>query len=67
MKHKFDLIHVDHRNLLPTPDVANFDGVELFGEGNVGAAFRAFPTQHLCNKYCKWFHLEPVESADGSD
>lgn len=32
----------------------------LFGEGNVRDAFDAFPTQHTCNKYCEWFHLEQL-------
>ncbi|KAJ6470314.1 hypothetical protein C8R45DRAFT_937223 [Mycena sanguinolenta] len=33
------------------------DGIEIFGDGNVPAAFTAFPKQHICNKFCEWFEL----------
>jgi hypothetical protein len=56
--YKWDSVHVYHRILSSVEGAAKFDAIELFGEGNVGAAFDAFPTQHVCNKYCKWFKLE---------
>ncbi|KAJ7685812.1 hypothetical protein B0H14DRAFT_3675285 [Mycena olivaceomarginata] len=33
------------------------DGIDLFGDGNVPAAFAAFPAEHACNKFCAWFKL----------
>ncbi|KAJ6459611.1 hypothetical protein C8R45DRAFT_1109479 [Mycena sanguinolenta] len=33
------------------------DGIEIFGDGNLPAAFTAFPEQHICNKFCVWFEL----------
>jgi len=36
-------------------------GVDLFGEGlNVEKAFCDFPDQHICNKYCQWFHTRRI-------
>ncbi|KAJ7443392.1 hypothetical protein B0H11DRAFT_2092188 [Mycena galericulata] len=40
------------------------DGVEIFGEGNVPAAFEAFPKQHICNQFCRWFKLPPFEETE---
>ncbi|KAJ6586225.1 hypothetical protein B0H10DRAFT_2198072 [Mycena sp. CBHHK59/15] len=37
------------------------DGIEIFGEGNVPAAFSAFPMQHVCNKFCHWFQLPVLQ------
>ncbi|KIM38532.1 hypothetical protein M413DRAFT_30077 [Hebeloma cylindrosporum] len=36
-------------------------GENLFGEGNVGKAFKTFPTLHVCNMYCKWFELPNLD------
>ncbi|KAJ7797160.1 hypothetical protein B0H14DRAFT_3548763 [Mycena olivaceomarginata] len=33
------------------------NGIDLFGDGNVPAAFAAFPAEHACNKFCAWFKL----------
>ncbi|KAF9538453.1 hypothetical protein CPC08DRAFT_609881, partial [Agrocybe pediades] len=41
-------------------------GGSLFGEGNVGTAFEAFTSQHICNRYCKWFQLEELKSEEGA-
>ncbi|KAJ7131918.1 hypothetical protein C8R46DRAFT_1015552 [Mycena filopes] len=41
--------------IMTSPSIG--DGVEIFGEGNVPAAFVAFPEQHVCNRYCRWFEL----------
>ncbi|KAJ7438224.1 hypothetical protein B0H11DRAFT_1741714 [Mycena galericulata] len=38
------------------------DGAEIFGEGNVPAAFEAFPKQHICNQFCSWFKLPAFET-----
>ncbi|KAF8217982.1 hypothetical protein K438DRAFT_1747225 [Mycena galopus ATCC 62051] len=43
------------------------DGVDLFGDGNVPAAFAAFPAEHICNKFCRWFELPRLENAGDSD
>lgn len=32
-------------------------GDKLFGDGNIGGAFEMFPDEHICSKYCHWFHL----------
>ncbi|KAF4612188.1 hypothetical protein D9613_004565 [Agrocybe pediades] len=39
----------------------------LFGEGNVGTTFEAFTSQHICNRYCKWFQLEELKSEEGTE
>ncbi|KAJ7855673.1 hypothetical protein B0H13DRAFT_1903006 [Mycena leptocephala] len=31
--------------------------IEIFGDGNVPAAFNAFPEQYHCNGFCRWFEL----------
>ncbi|PPQ67554.1 hypothetical protein CVT26_006855 [Gymnopilus dilepis] len=41
------------------PSLAKGSG-SLFGEGNVQEAFKAFPAQHCCNRYCDWFNLEKL-------
>ncbi|KAJ7191512.1 hypothetical protein GGX14DRAFT_701589 [Mycena pura] len=41
--------------IMTTPELAN--GADLFGEGNVAAAFEAFPREHECNKFCTWFQV----------
>ncbi|KAJ7146842.1 hypothetical protein C8R44DRAFT_758323 [Mycena epipterygia] len=40
------------------------DGAEIFGEGNLPAAFNAFPEQHICNKFCHWFELPALKPVD---
>ncbi|KAJ7480476.1 hypothetical protein B0H11DRAFT_2420684 [Mycena galericulata] len=40
------------------------DGAEIFGEGNVPAAFEAFPKQHICNQFCHWFKLPAFEETE---
>ncbi|KAJ7077313.1 hypothetical protein B0H15DRAFT_805289 [Mycena belliarum] len=48
-------------NLLTDPQIMTSpsigDGAEIFGDGNVPAAFSAFSEQHLCNQFCYWFEL----------
>jgi hypothetical protein len=34
---------------------------DLFGDGNVPEAFRAFPSQHICNEFCNWFGLKDMD------
>ncbi|KAJ7847225.1 hypothetical protein B0H14DRAFT_2357233 [Mycena olivaceomarginata] len=41
--------------LMTSPSIG--DGIDLFGDGNVPAAFAAFPAEHACNKFCAWFKL----------
>ncbi|KAJ7028213.1 hypothetical protein C8F04DRAFT_1188755 [Mycena alexandri] len=41
------------------------EGVEIWGEGNVPAAFNAFPEQHVCNKFCTWFQLPSALATAG--
>lgn len=35
-------------------------GSDLFGAGNVDHGFRLFTTQHVCNKYCRWYELQQL-------
>ncbi|KAJ7033522.1 hypothetical protein C8F04DRAFT_1353694 [Mycena alexandri] len=42
-------------SIMTAPSIG--EGVEIWGEGNVAAAFNAFPEQHVCNKFCTWFQL----------
>ncbi|KAJ7099420.1 hypothetical protein B0H15DRAFT_546283 [Mycena belliarum] len=48
-------------NLLTDPQIMTSpsigEGAEIFGDGNVPAAFSAFSEQHLCNQFCYWFEL----------
>ncbi|KZT53343.1 kinase-like protein, partial [Calocera cornea HHB12733] len=37
--------------------------VELFGSGNVAAAFEAFPQEHPCNDFCKAFGMTSMRPA----
>ncbi|KAJ7718654.1 hypothetical protein B0H16DRAFT_1337362, partial [Mycena metata] len=41
------------------------EGVEIWGEGNIPAAFNAFPEQHVCNKFCTWFQLPSALATAG--
>ncbi|KAJ7683054.1 hypothetical protein B0H14DRAFT_3677535 [Mycena olivaceomarginata] len=41
--------------IMTSPSIG--DGIDLFGDGNVPAAFAAFPAEHACNKFCAWFKL----------
>jgi len=48
------------RNLLTDPQIMSspdFEGKVLFGDGNLGEAFKQFPMQHVCNEFCNWFRL----------
>ncbi|KAJ6613176.1 hypothetical protein B0H10DRAFT_1806119, partial [Mycena sp. CBHHK59/15] len=48
--------------LLTDPQIMTApDGAEIFGEGNVPAAFKAFLTEHVCNKFCRWFELPALQ------
>lgn len=39
----------------------------MFGEGNLGSAFKAFPVQHECNEFCDWFGLPPAQGDSEDD
>ncbi|KAJ7053075.1 hypothetical protein C8F01DRAFT_1261250 [Mycena amicta] len=41
--------------VMTSPDIPN--SAQLFGDGNVPEAFLAFPKQHQCNKFCRWFRV----------
>ncbi|KAJ6603964.1 hypothetical protein B0H10DRAFT_1821761 [Mycena sp. CBHHK59/15] len=53
------------RNLLTDPQIMTApsigEGLDIFGDGNVPAAFNAFPQQHMCNKFCHWFQLPALK------
>ncbi|KAJ7508027.1 hypothetical protein B0H11DRAFT_2185128 [Mycena galericulata] len=34
------------------------------GAENVPAAFEAFPKQHICNQFCRWFKLPAFEETE---
>jgi hypothetical protein len=36
----------------------------LFGEGNVAEAYAKFHRQHVCNVFCHFFQLPPLEPDD---
>ncbi len=50
-------------------DISNFNliasvlGKNLFGRGNLGSTFKAFKSDHQCNKFCTWFGLDPLEQS----
>ncbi|KAF8987742.1 hypothetical protein BDQ17DRAFT_1258231 [Cyathus striatus] len=48
--------------IMTSPEYA-FTGT-LFGGGNLAEGFRAFPKQHLCNKYCIWFSLPSISPTE---
>ncbi|KAJ7229890.1 hypothetical protein GGX14DRAFT_383846 [Mycena pura] len=48
--------------IMSAPEVKTKEGKNIFGEDNVGSAFMRFPTEHICNKYCKWFEPEPLHT-----
>ncbi|KAJ6448085.1 hypothetical protein C8R47DRAFT_999607 [Mycena vitilis] len=45
--------------IMTTPNIGN--GLEIFGDGNVPEAFKAFPEQHVCNHFCRWFELPALD------
>ncbi|KAJ7199949.1 hypothetical protein GGX14DRAFT_467093 [Mycena pura] len=50
-------------NLLTNPQIMTtpWQMEDLFGEGNVAAAFEAFPREHVCNKFCTWFQVPKLD------
>ncbi|KAJ7487093.1 hypothetical protein FB451DRAFT_1026091, partial [Mycena latifolia] len=49
------------------PNFSIGDSVEIFGEGNVPAAFNAFKEQHVCNKFCSWFELPSLDDSEAME
>ncbi|KAJ6495113.1 hypothetical protein C8R45DRAFT_824215 [Mycena sanguinolenta] len=49
--------------IMTSPSIA--ERKNLFGGGNDPDTLRAFPSQHVCNKFCWWFKL-PTLSETGS-
>ncbi|KAJ7810164.1 hypothetical protein B0H14DRAFT_2379304, partial [Mycena olivaceomarginata] len=52
----------EHRTSSDELSTNNDFPVSIFGDGNVAAAFNAFPEQHDCNKFCHWFKLPVLQS-----
>ncbi|KAJ6462989.1 hypothetical protein C8R45DRAFT_841444, partial [Mycena sanguinolenta] len=48
--------------IMTSPSIA--EGKNLFGGGNDPKAFMAFPSQHICNKFCWWFKLPLLSETD---
>ncbi|KAG6847916.1 hypothetical protein H0H93_004912, partial [Arthromyces matolae] len=49
--------------IMTSPSLSNEVG--LFGDGNVPEAFEAFPKEHRCNAFCKWFQLSNLTPGNG--
>ncbi|KAK7047029.1 hypothetical protein R3P38DRAFT_95843 [Favolaschia claudopus] len=45
--------------IMTSPEIG--DGIEIFGDGNVPSAFKAFPEEHVCNHFCEWFQLPALD------
>lgn len=56
-----------HHHYIYSANLSSSAYAQNFGAGNLTHAFDAFPSQHICNGFCRYFDLEILEATTGTE